>query len=89
MTRRDPPATRKGPTGEGSGDDLLTSEDIFGDIVDGPAAAKAKDERPPPARSSPIRVRIGEPTASPVAGQGPGGTLPADVEALLALAPED
>ena len=83
MTRGDPPAKPKDPAGEGSGDELLTSEDIFGDLVDGPATAGKKDERAPPTRSSPIRVRIGEPMASPVAGRGPGGALPADMEALL------
>ena len=83
MTRRDPPAKPKDPAGEKSGDKLLTSADIFGDLVDGPAALRPDDERAPPARSSPIRVRIGEPVASPVTGRGPGGGLPADVEALL------
>ena len=84
MTRRDPPAKPKTPAEEESGDDLMTSQDIFGDLVDGPAPAKQEDERSPPTRSSPIRVKIGEPLASPMAGRGPGGVLPADVEALLA-----
>ena len=84
MTRRDPPAKPKTPAEEEPGDDLMTSQDIFGDLVDGPAPAKQEDERSAPPRSSPIRVKIGEPLASPMAGWGPGGALPADVEALLA-----
>ena len=87
MTRTDRPAKPKGPqgerSGERSGDELLTSEDIFGDLVDEPAAGVPKDERAPPARSSPIRVRIGEPGGTPAVGREAGGNLPAEVEALL------
>ena len=71
MTRRDPSAKTQGPTGEGSREDLLTSEDIFGDLVDEPTAAgQPKEEHAPPARSSPIKVRIGDPTS------GQGATAP-------------
>ncbi len=83
MTRRDPPSKPAAPAGKEPEDQLLTSEDIFGDLVDAPSASKRKDERKPPTRSGPIRVRVGEPQSSPVAGRGPGGELPPDVEALL------
>jgi len=77
------------PPGEG---DLLTSEDIFGDMLDdagrerasGPAPAPA---RPPAKRSAPIKVRLAASgparKATPLSTPGDGGALPDDVAALL------
>ena len=71
---------------------LVTSEDLFGDLVDEPAPPR----RPPPPkpaavaagpRKGPIRVQVSEPGAkkgiSPLATPGSEGPLPEDVAALL------
>jgi serine/threonine protein kinase len=81
MTRKD--ETAKPPkAAQKKSDDLLTSEDIFGDIVDAPPLPRSVVTAPT-SKPSPIRVRINEPGPSPMAGRGPGGGLPPDVEALL------
>ena len=85
MRRRDgdtkPDGLKKAPPGE---DRLLTAEELFGDLVDGPVPPKEGPEaRKSSPRVKPIRVRINEPSPSPMAGQGPEGELPADVQALL------
>jgi serine/threonine protein kinase len=81
MTRRKdsaplmpPPKPESPPTGEG----LITSEDLFGDLIDAPPAPVV--ERP--TRASPIRVQVSEPGVSKDAKRS-GETLPPDVAALL------
>jgi len=65
-------------------DDLLTAEDLFGDLVDGPLEPSA---RPAPAvRAAPIRVQVSEPglpgnEEGPEAGQPK--VLPEDMAVLL------
>ncbi len=76
------------PPGEG---DLLTSEDIFGDMLDN--AGRDRSAGPPPAprapgaRKSPIKVKVGEAgaarKATPLSTPGEDGALPDDVAALL------
>jgi len=79
--------------------DLLTSEDLFGDMLDeagreGKAGTKAAPPAPPAAaaRSAPIKVKLGVPTpgGAPVKtkargplSSGTGDALPDDVAALL------
>ncbi len=66
------------------GDGLLTSEDLFGDMVDAPPEAQA---RKAPSRGGPIRVQVSEPGAPRKDGHATppaaGEVLPADVAALL------
>ena len=57
----------------------MTAEDLFGDLVDAPPAPRES----PPSRSAPIRVRVQDGALTPLPGQGPGGQLAPDVEALL------
>jgi serine/threonine protein kinase len=74
-------------------DKLLTSEDLFGDMLDEKpvAAPKAPPEPAPPARrSGPIKVQVSEPTPLPKGaalksplGGAPDEELPDDVAALL------
>jgi serine/threonine protein kinase len=88
---------RRGSKGES---DLLTSEDLFGDLLDesGPPRAPAKAASPAPARSAPIKVKLGVPdggalpksapssakSRTPLSGAGKAGDpLPDDVAALL------
>jgi serine/threonine protein kinase len=87
---KDNPAVTAPP---GEGDGLLTSEDIFGEMLDAEAKAKAPPARPaapPPdtARKGPIKVKVSEPrvpdrgpfqTGAPAAAEA----LPEDVAALL------
>jgi serine/threonine protein kinase len=75
------------PPGEG---DLLTSEDIFGDMLDDAGRDRTAGAPPAPrtgARKSPIKVKVGEPgparKATPLSTPGDGGALPEDVAALL------
>jgi serine/threonine protein kinase len=75
------------PRGSGPdrpGQDLLTSQDLFGDIVDAAAPEKGG---PPPAHREPIKVKISEPAsprAVPKGQTGPKGEiLPEDVSALI------
>jgi serine/threonine protein kinase len=74
-------------------DKLLTSEDLFGDMLDEKpvAAPKTPPEPAPPARrSGPIKVQVSEPTPLPKGtavksplGGAPDEGLPDDVAALL------
>jgi serine/threonine protein kinase len=82
MPRRDASPKPPGAGAEPPGEDLLTSDDLFGDLVDAPAAPHPGPEKSAP-KPSPIRVRIGKPSASPLPGTGPAGELPPDMEALL------
>src|SRR5688572_26315161 len=75
------------PPGEG---DLLTSEDIFGDMLDAGrdrSAAPAPAARKAGTRTAPIKVRVpGAAPArksTPLSSPGQGGALPDDVAALL------
>jgi serine/threonine protein kinase len=79
-----PPPKNAPKAARGEPENLLTADDLFGDLVDGPAAPR-QDAPPAAAKTGPIKVRIGEPTPSPVAGRDPDGSLPKDVEALLDL----
>ena len=58
-----------GPAGRPGEGDLLTSEDIFGDMLDETGRDKASGPPPAPppaaARKAPIRVKVGD--------AGPGG----------------
>jgi serine/threonine protein kinase len=66
---------------------LLTSKDLFGDMVDAVDDDDAVDAVParPAARSGPIRVQVSEPGREPAAPRAADGSalLPADVAALL------
>src|SRR2546425_5559329 len=74
-------------------DKLLTSEDLFGDMLDEkPVAAPKEPPTPAPAarRSGPIKVQVSEPTPPPKGpavksplGGAPAEELPDDVAALL------
>jgi len=70
-------------------DGLLTSDDIFGDLLDGGDKARAPQPRQAEAaRKGPIKVKVSEPRApekSPFQQEGPGEAeaLPEDVAALL------
>jgi serine/threonine protein kinase len=86
--RDDKPGGPAAPPGEG---DLLTSEDIFGDMLDDggrdrPAGAPPAS-RAAGARKSPIKVKVGESGQSrkttPLSTPGEAGALPDDVAALL------
>ena len=76
------------PPGEG---DLLTSEDIFGDMLDDAgrdrSAGAVPASRAAGTRKSPIKVKVGEPAqaskTTPLSTPGGGGALPEDVAALL------
>ncbi len=76
------------PPGEG---DLLTSEDIFGDMLDDTgrdrAAVRPPATAPPATRKSPIRVKVGDPgpgrRPTPLSSPSGDGDLPEDVAALL------
>ena len=76
------------PPGEG---DLLTSEDIFGDMLDEAgrdrAAGPAPAARTPAKRSAPIKVRVtgagAARKATPLSSPGQSDALPDDVAALL------
>src|SRR5689334_15081462 len=90
--RSDAPAS-----GDASPDDLLlTSDDIFGDLLDGapakgappapPPRKAAARFPPPPGRKGPIKVQVSEPGAvrkGPEAGPPDPEPLPEDVAALL------
>ena len=75
------------PPGEG---DLLSSEDIFGDMLDDAGRDRSAGAPPAPraagARKSPIKVKVGEPgptrKTTPLSTPG-DGALPDDVAALL------
>src|SRR5258708_21868092 len=66
------------------GQDLLTSQDLFGDMVD--AAAPEKGD-PPRAPREPIKVKISEPTSPGAVPKGRAGPmselLPEDMSALI------
>jgi serine/threonine protein kinase len=74
--------------------ELLTSEDIFGDMLDDsgarpPASANAPKPPSPPGRKSPIKVKLSDPGSpgakprTPLSTPGAGEALPDDVAALL------
>jgi serine/threonine protein kinase len=91
MTTRRPDKTAAPPKDqdESAAPNLLTSEDLFGDMVDGPPAPSARPAAAPPAsRKGPIKVQVSEPGAarkdSPLSSPAaPGEKLPEDVAALL------
>src|SRR5258706_3328213 len=91
MTTRRPDKTAAPPKDqdESAAPNLLTSEDLFGDMVDGPPAPSARPVAAPPAsRKGPIKVQVSEPGAprkdSPLSSPAaPGEKLPEDVAALL------
>src|SRR5437899_3883413 len=92
-TRRNDKTSAPGPKDQESSADkkLLTSEDLFGEMVDGPpkpdARAAAARQTAPPSRKGPIKVQVSEPgarKASPLSSPPAAGeTLPEDVAALL------
>ena len=68
--------------------ELLTSDDLFGDMVDEKAAPRPPAGAAPVARKGPIKVQVSEPGAarknSPLASPSRAGEkLPDDVAALL------
>jgi serine/threonine protein kinase len=89
--RDDKPGRSKIPEA-GAPDDLLTSDDLFGEMLDSPPppkpAAPPPTTQPAPARRNAIKVQVSEPGAakkvpSPLAGTGATEALPEDVAALL------
>ena len=87
--RDDKPRGPAAPPAEG---DLLTSEDIFGDMLDDAdrdrgAAAGPPASRAAGARKSPIKVKLGDAgparKSTPLSTPGKDGALPDDVAALL------
>src|SRR4051812_8325387 len=89
-SRRNDKTAAPPPKGEdGSAPDLLTSEDLFGDMIDAPPASAPRARAvPPPARKGPIKVQVSEPGGarkrSPLASPPAAGEkLPDDVAALL------
>jgi serine/threonine protein kinase len=58
----------------------VTSEDLFGDMVDAPLPETAR--APGPDREAPIKVKVSEPGAA-VAAEGEKPALPAEMAALL------
>jgi serine/threonine protein kinase len=91
MTTRRPDKTAAPPKDqdESAAPNLLTSEDLFGDMVDAPPAPSARPAAALPAsRKGPIKVQVSEPGAprkdSPLSSPAaPGEKLPEDVAALL------
>jgi len=93
MTTRPKDKTAATPPNEGdesAAPDLVTSKDLFGDLVDAPPApapARAEPRGPAPNRKGPIKVQVSEPGAarnrSPLASPARGEKLPDDVAALL------
>jgi len=92
MTNRRPDKTAAPPNVEdpsASPNKLLTSEDLFGDMVDAPPDPAARPPAAAPAnRKGPIKVQVSEPGAprkdAPLASPPtPGEKLPEDVAALL------
>jgi len=91
MTTRRPDKTAAPPKAEdpSASNKLLTSEDLFGDMVDGPPEPAARPAAVAPAnRKGPIKVQVSEPGAprkdAPLASPPtPGEKLPEDVAALL------
>jgi serine/threonine protein kinase len=79
MTQRDPPKKPSVPGKDAPGDDLVTAEDLFGDLVDAPHPPRER----PSSRPGPIRVRVEDGALTPLPGQGLGGQLAPEVEALL------
>jgi hypothetical protein len=81
-----PHASGKEPASDG----LISSEELFGDILDnlGGQAASVRPDAVPPTRKGPIKVQVTEPGSGAV-GPGKGGgskgpvVLPPEVEALL------
>ena len=59
-------------------DELLTAEDLFGEMVDEPAPT-TRERDGSPRRENPIRVQVGEPGGARTGGD----ELPADMAALL------
>jgi len=75
-----PPASP--PATSGTGDELVTSEDLFGDLVDGPLPPRTG---PDPTRRNPIRVQVTDPQSPvpfAVPETTPGGT-DAEVDSLF------
>ncbi|HET6900109.1 MAG TPA: protein kinase [Vicinamibacteria bacterium] len=92
MTNRQPDKTAAPPKAEdssASSNKLLTSEDLFGDMVDAPPEPVTRPPAASPAnRKGPIKVQVSEPGAprkdAPLASPPtPGEKLPEDVAALL------
>ena len=93
MTTRRNDKTAAPPPKEGdesAAPDLLTAEDLFGDMVDAPPTPSRQESAPN--RTGPIKVQVSDaggprktsPLSSPkVAGEAKGETLPDDVAALL------
>ncbi len=62
---------------------LLTSEDLFGDLVDEPIRNEAAAVSATPARATPIRVRVSEAGESAPPKPKPTHVLPEDMSVLL------
>jgi serine/threonine protein kinase len=75
-------STPRGTAPDRPGKDLLTSQDLFGDMVD---AAAPERGGPPPAAREPIKVKISEPDSPGIAPKGKAGAkgevLPEEVRA--------
>jgi serine/threonine protein kinase len=85
------PVPLPGTRSSSGGEKLLTSRDLFGDLVDSVGDDSELPSQDPPVRRGPIRVQVSEPGRPPSSSPGPSGDvlLPAEVAALLdaALAP--
>jgi serine/threonine protein kinase len=62
------PSPRKEEEASAPSDGLVTAEELFGDLVDGPLE---QPRRPAPSHAGPIRVQVAEPGAPPEARKAP------------------
>src|SRR5262245_42606882 len=88
MTTRRKDETAAPPKGQDdpAGKKLLTSDDLFGDMVDGPVPPRKEAAATVAGRKGPIKVQVSEPGAArkgPLTSPPAGEKLPEDVAALL------
>ncbi len=85
--RDDNPKARRFPAKPVRDQDYVTSDELFGEMVDAPMPARPTPGLAQPARSGPIKVQVNDPRATPGVARLEGVRQPADeseVNALLA-----
>jgi serine/threonine protein kinase len=85
--RDENPKARPFPAEPVRDQDYVTSDELFGEMVDAPMPTPSGPALAPPARSGPIKVQVNDPRASPGAARLEGAHQSADeseVNALLA-----